>query len=84
MAGFVLDNTSESGASVECPFHIDTHTVRERILEYARDKRVIILQLDGDELEASLWGLENYKKGQLVVAPTVFDNNTVTISPKEE
>lgn len=45
-------------------FHIDTPRVAERIRNANGNARVITLQLDGDELDAALWGLENYKKGQ--------------------
>jgi hypothetical protein len=43
-------------------FHIDTPNVADRIRHANNLARVIILQLDGDELDAALWGLENYKK----------------------
>jgi len=44
-------------------FHIDTINVGQRIREANNNARVITLQLDGDELDAALWGLDNYKKG---------------------
>jgi hypothetical protein len=43
-------------------FHIDTPNVGERIRQANNNKRVIWLQLDGDELDAAIWGLEHYKK----------------------
>jgi hypothetical protein len=44
-------------------FHIDTPNVAEWIRAANDYGRVITLQLDGDELDAALWGLENYQKG---------------------
>lgn len=59
MAGFTYNQAT--GNSVE--FHIDTPNIAEKIRQMSQS-RVITLQLDGDELDAALWGLENYKKGQ--------------------
>lgn len=59
MAGFV--NTDEvSGDSYQ--FHIDTPNVVERIRHASKYARVLTMQLDGDELDAALWGIANYKK----------------------
>lgn len=58
MAGFT-DNKLTGGTY---QFHIDTPNVAERIRQANAKARVIDLQLDGDELDAALWGLENYKK----------------------
>jgi hypothetical protein len=57
MAGFVTDNMNG-----ELSFHFGKG-VSTQILDHCRRKRVITLQLDGDELEAALWGLNNYRKG---------------------
>lgn len=58
MAGFVVTNEPETSYQ----FHIDTLNVAERIRLATNKARVITLQLDGDELDAALWGLENFKK----------------------
>ena len=59
MAGYLL-NSNESYC-----FHIDTPNVANLILKNAQGSgRVITLQLDGDELAAALWGLENYNKAR--------------------
>lgn len=60
MAGFTYNKLT--GRDFE--FHIDTPNVAEKIRE-ANQSRVITMQLDGDELDAALWGLENYVKGQV-------------------
>lgn len=57
MAGYTNDF---SGA--ECEFHIDSPDVAKIIRRANRRRQVVTLQLDGDELEAALWGLENYRK----------------------
>lgn len=58
MAGFT-DNKVVGG---DYSFHIDTPNVAERIRHANNMSPVITLQLDGDELDAALWGLENYTK----------------------
>lgn len=58
MAGFTENKIT--GGQYE--FHIDTHNVAERIRAANNYARVITLQLDGDELDAALWGLLFYKK----------------------
>jgi hypothetical protein len=60
MAGFT-SNEVEGGVT---EFHIGEPQLIERIRLVTLGKRVITLQLDGDELDAALWGLENFKKGQ--------------------
>lgn len=45
-------------------FHIGDPDVAKKIKEINKHRRVLILQLDGDELDAALWGLENYQKGE--------------------
>jgi hypothetical protein len=52
----------------EYQFHIGDENIAEKIREAnkrptGKRTQVITLQLDGDELDAALWGLENYKKG---------------------
>ena len=59
MAGYTVDWENNS----ELEFHIGDPHIDERIRRANSNKRVIILQLDGDELDAALWGLKNYKKG---------------------
>lgn len=58
MAGYVISNTGRSLFE----FHIDTPDVSKEIQKRSQSARVIMLQLDGDELDAALWGLENYQK----------------------
>ncbi len=58
MAGF----TSNLVVGGDFQFHTDTPNVAERIRQANNNRRVITLQLDGDELEAALWGLENYNE----------------------
>lgn len=60
MAGFVVNKSS--GHVRE--FHIGDPDLKANIVKVSDHKRVIVLQLDGDELDAALWGLENYRKGQ--------------------
>ncbi len=52
----------------EIEFHVGTPDLATKIrsAQFNPDTRVITLQLDGDELEAALWGLENYQKGTKV------------------
>ncbi len=71
MAGFT--NTYGVGESFE--LHTDTPNVAERIRQENRNRRVITLQLDGDELDAALWGLANYNKQK---------SHPTRISPSEE
>lgn len=59
MAGYT-DNKVTGGKYV---FHIDTKNVATRIRQANENSRVITLQLDGDELDAALWGLSFYIKG---------------------
>lgn len=59
MAGFT--KVKDTGGDFE--FHIDTPKVASRIRNVNNNARVITLQLDGDELDAALWGLEHYRKG---------------------
>lgn len=58
MAGFT-DNKVIGG---KYEFHIDTPNVADRIRQANNGARVITLQLDCDELDAALWGLEHYDK----------------------
>ena len=44
-------------------FHIGAPEVDHHIRQAAQFSRVITMQLDGDELDAALWGIKNYKKG---------------------
>lgn len=60
MAGFV-ENKVVGGTY---QFHIGDPNLASRIRHASNMSRVITLQLDCDELEAALWGLENYKKGE--------------------
>lgn len=59
MAGYT-DNRVIGGVY---EFHIETPNVGERIRQANNNRLVIALRLDGDELDAALWGLENYTKG---------------------
>lgn len=58
MAGFTNNKVTEGMYK----FHIDTENVAERIRQANDNSYAITLHLDGDELDAALWGLENYKK----------------------
>lgn len=58
MAGF----TNNRVVGGDYSFHIDTPNVAERIRQANNNARVVVLQLDGDELDAALWGLEHYRK----------------------
>jgi hypothetical protein len=62
MAGY----TENQVAGGEYYFNITTPNVAERIRQANNNARVITLQLDGDELDAALWGLENFQKGAKV------------------
>lgn len=59
MAGY----TSNLVTGGDYEFHIGDPNVAERIRRANNMKPVITLQLDCDELDAALWGLENYVKG---------------------
>jgi len=59
MAGFV-----QMPAGGVYQFHIDTPNVAERIRDAGENRRVLSLQLDGDELDAALWGIQNFQKGR--------------------
>lgn len=56
MAGFVIHENGNASSA----FHIGTP--HQDIINTAQHRRVITLQLDGDELAAALWGLEHYVK----------------------
>jgi hypothetical protein len=58
MAGFTTNHVE--GGTYE--FHIGDPEVAARIRGHNNHARVIRLQLDGDELDAALWGLENFEK----------------------
>lgn len=64
MAGYVID--PDAGQIYDhvalADFHIDTPEVVSHIRTANGNRRVIMVQLDGDELDALLWGLENYSK----------------------
>ncbi len=59
MAGFITNK--KLGGNFQ--FHIDTPNVIERIHYANNNEQFVTMQLDGDELDAALWGLENYRKG---------------------
>ncbi len=61
MAGYVL-NTNEGGNH---PFHINEPDVSKKIRDISRDSRVVGFSLDGDELDAALWGLEHYRTNEV-------------------
>ncbi len=63
MAGYVINPKDDSIPLLA--FHTDTPNVSEKIKYSTDGKRVITLQLDCDELDAALWGLENYRKNEL-------------------
>lgn len=57
MAGFTAMDSPDGPFQ----FHIENRELARRIRKANDNKRVITLQLDGDELDAALWGLENYR-----------------------
>lgn len=61
MAGYVFNTPPGFGPR---EFHIDERdlTYEIRKLTTMRGQRVVYLQVDGDELDAVLWGLDNYVK----------------------
>lgn len=59
MAGYVYNIIGDENDE----FHVGDPDVSAKIRETNKNRRVLILQLDGDELDAALWGLDNYKKG---------------------
>ncbi len=71
MAGYVIN--PEIGY-VE--FHTDTPNVVEKIKQASMQSRVVTMQLDCDELDAALWGLENYRKNEL---PLGTDDNSTAL-----
>ncbi len=60
MAGYIIGSDAVS----DYPFHMDLPNIASRIRAATENARVLTLQLDGDELDAALWGLENYRKGE--------------------
>jgi hypothetical protein len=58
MAGYVYNLIGDENDE----FHFGPG-VGDKIRETNKNRRVLILQLDGDELDAALWGLDNYQKG---------------------
>lgn len=82
MAGFVVNNGMDD--RIQFVFHIDTPNLAANIRQASTHKRVITLQLDGDELEAALWGLEHYTKGRIVVPADVFDGDPTPIQVPEQ
>jgi hypothetical protein len=64
MAGFVVNSEFEivSTEKDEIIFHIGDPSLTKKIVDASKHPRVITMQLDGDELAAALWGLENYSK----------------------
>jgi len=53
-----------AGFTNKFQFHINTPGVGRLIRHANKMSNVITMQLDGDELDAALWGFENYKKGK--------------------
>lgn len=67
MAGFTYNGSTHK----EYQFHIGDSNIAHNIREAnkrptGKKTHVITLQLDGDELDAALWGLENYQKNAVV------------------
>jgi hypothetical protein len=60
MAGYVKIKTNEDTWT---GFHIGDKDLAHKIRNASESRVVITLQLDCDELDAALWGFENYKKG---------------------
>jgi len=59
MAGYVYDLVN----GFDREFHFG-EGVGDMIRKRTKNSRVVTLQLDGDELDAALWGLDNFQKGQ--------------------
>lgn len=57
MAGYVVN-----GPGKHVPFRIGTPDLAKKIMDSSESKKVVLLQLDCDELDAALWGLENARK----------------------
>jgi hypothetical protein len=58
LAGYILN--TKTGDAKE--FHIHEEELDLKIRLGSTSPRVAILQLDGDELKAVIWGLKNYRK----------------------
>jgi hypothetical protein len=63
MAGYYIDgcHLDDTPQELVGAFHIDHGDSAQRIRAFTRGP-VLTLQVDGDELDAVLWGLQNYKK----------------------
>lgn len=51
----------------ETEFHINDRDVEAKLRQAIADRfnhRVVTFQVDGDELDAVIWGIANYKKDQ--------------------
>ncbi len=62
MAGYA--DTGNSGGLFR--FSIDTECLGDKLRAATKNTRVINFQVDGDELDAVLWGLQNFQKGTKV------------------
>lgn len=58
MAGYIYSMVDDDNYE----FHVGEEDLGKAIRASNGSRRVIMLQLDGDELEAAIWGLENYNK----------------------
>jgi len=56
MAGFVTVDDKER------EFHINNSNSRSEWFKILGSKRVVTVQVDGDELDALIWGLAHYRK----------------------
>lgn len=67
MAGYLLcsDTTFQETYTDKVVFHIGD-VARLQLVRHVAS-RVALMQLDGDELDAALWGLDNYQKGASLV-----------------
>lgn len=68
MAGYVF-NSPIHAAGQDYRFSITDENLAHKLHEFNHKQRVMSLQLDGDELDAALWGLEQYHKPGPQVPP---------------
>ena len=59
MTGYVFNTPPGHGPR---EFHIEERDLTYSIRRVMRDEKVLYMQVDGDELDAVLWGLDNYVK----------------------
>lgn len=58
MAGYIYSLIHDENTE----FHVGEPKIAEKINRLNGYRRMVTLQLDGDEMDAALWGLDNYNK----------------------